>query len=251
VLLLLVVVALVLPWCVRNTLLHGSPTLVETSMGYNLYLGYHPEGDGSFIFGPSLDLITILDDAQRDAVGRQQAWEFIRQDPGRVPGLMLRKLGHMFGLEDRAFAYFYSNGLLGTLPPWLVVAIFLLLVLPLVIVLPLAILGWVTGPRNPAWQLTTILFAWYIGVHMLIMAEERFHLAILPLMAALVGRGLTQWPLLRKGLQRKQSWAQIYGIVITILVLLAFVNWGFELSGNADQLAVLFGPQGSSAYFNY
>ncbi len=251
VLLVLVVAVLVLPWCVRNTLLHGRLTFIETSLGYNLYLGYHPESDGSFIFGPSVDLITILDDAERDTVGRQRAWEFIRQDPGRVPGLMLRKLGHMFGLEDRVFVYFYSNGLLGDLPPSLVVAIFLLLVLPLVIVLPLAILGWVSGERSPAWQLTTLLFAWYFAIHMLIMAEERFHLAILPLLAALTGRGLTHWAALRKGLRERQRWAVAAAAVAGLLVLLAFLNWGLELSGSAQQLAVLFGPEGSSAHFNY
>jgi hypothetical protein len=251
VLLVLVVAALVLPWSVRNTLLHEKPTFIETSLGYNLYLGYHPEGDGSFIFGPSLDLITILDDAERDAMGRQSAWEFIQQDPWRVPGLMLSKLGHLFGLEDRAFAFFYSNGMLGTLPPWAVIVLFLLLVLPLVIVLPLAILGWVIGPRNPGWQLTTLLLAWYFGVHMLIMAEERFHLAIVPLLAALVGRGLTHWSLVRKGLRKRQSWAYILMVPVVVLVLLAFLNWGLELAGNADQLALLFGPDGSSARFNY
>jgi hypothetical protein len=198
-----------------------------------------------------VDLLTILDDAERDAVGQQRAWGFIQQNPWRVPELMLRKLGHLFGLEDRLFAYFYSNGLLGTLPPWLVVTLFLLLVLPLVIVLPMSILGWVTGERDSAWQLTSLLFGWYIGVHMLIMAEERFHLAILPLLAALAGRGLTNWPSLRQGLRQKQRWARVAAIIAATLVLLAFVNWGLELSGNAEQLALLFGPQGSNAHFNY
>jgi hypothetical protein len=251
VLLMLVIAILVVPWCVRNTLLHGRLTLVETSMGYNLYLGYHPEGDGSFIFGPSVDLITILDDAERDAEGRQRAWEFIQQDPGRVPGLMLRKLGHLFGLEDRIFVYFYSNGLLGTLPSWLVIALFLLLVLPLVFLLPLAILGLVSGERNYAWQLTLMLFAWYIGAHMLIMAEERFHLAILPLLAALAGRGLTNWRALRQNLRERKRWAIVAISVAAVLILLAVVNWGFELYANADRLALLFGPEGSSAHFTY
>jgi 4-amino-4-deoxy-L-arabinose transferase-like glycosyltransferase len=251
VLLVLVIAVLVMPWCVRNTLLHGRLTMVETSMGYNMYLGYHPEGDGSFIFGPSVDLITILDDAERDAEGRQRAWEFIQQDPGRVPELMLRKLGHMFGLEDRIFVYFYSNGLLGTLPSWLVFTLFLILVLPLVIVLPLAIIGLVTGERGQAWQLTVMLFIWYVSVHMLIMAEERFHLAILPMLAALAARGLTNYRSLRQGLLERKRWAVIAGAVAGTLIVLAFLNWGFELFSNADHLAVLFGPQGSSAHFNY
>ncbi|MGZ9222216.1 MAG: hypothetical protein ACXW4Q_08915, partial [Anaerolineales bacterium] len=41
------------PWIIRNSLLHHKLTGIETSMGYNLYLGYHPQGNGSFVFGPS------------------------------------------------------------------------------------------------------------------------------------------------------------------------------------------------------
>ncbi len=66
------------PWVIRNSLLHHKLTGIETSMGYNLYLGYHPQGNGSFVFGPSLDLLPILDDAERDKVGTQQAIEFIK-----------------------------------------------------------------------------------------------------------------------------------------------------------------------------
>jgi len=72
------------PWIVRNSLLHHKLTGIETSMGYNLYLGYHPKGNGSFVFGPSLDLLPILDDAERDRVGTEKAIEFIKAEPERV-----------------------------------------------------------------------------------------------------------------------------------------------------------------------
>jgi hypothetical protein len=83
------------------------------------------------------------------------------------------------------------------------------------------------------------------------MAEERFHLAILPMLAALAGRGLTNWKALQQGLQDRKRWAVIGAVVTALLVLLAFLNWGYELYVNADQLAILFGPEGSSAHFNY
>ena len=51
-------------------------------MGYNLYVGYYPDGNGSFLFGPSLDLVPILDDAVRDQIGTQKALGFIRADAG-------------------------------------------------------------------------------------------------------------------------------------------------------------------------
>ncbi len=250
-LLLIPFFGLLLPWTIRNSQLHGGLTFIETSLGYNLYLGYHPEGDGSFLFGPSLDLVTILDDAERDAVGRARALEFIRVDPARVPLLALRKLGHLWGLEDRAFTYFYSNGLLGQLPGGLVGALLLLLMLPLVIVLPSAVFGWIAGSKDAAWWIATLLLGWYVGVHVLVMAEERFHLALVPVLAALAGAGMSRrvevWTAARAG----RRWA-VRALVLTAAVcLLAFANWGFELRSNAPRFSTLLSPAGSSAGYSY
>src|SRR5258706_8128198 len=104
------------PWIIRNSLLHHKLTGIETSMGYNLYLGYHPQGNGSFVFGPSLDLLTILDDAQRDKVGTQKAIEFIKAQPERFIPLAVNRLGFVFGLEKRLLMYFYGNNILGFIP---------------------------------------------------------------------------------------------------------------------------------------
>jgi hypothetical protein len=96
---LLSLVLVTAPWMIRNSLLHHKLTGIETSMGYNLYLGYYPQGNGSFMFGPSLDLLSILDDAQRDRVGTQKAVEFIRAQPERFIPLAVNRLGFFFGLE--------------------------------------------------------------------------------------------------------------------------------------------------------
>ena len=105
------------PWIIRNSLLHHKLTGIETSLGYNLYLGYHPQGNGSFVFGPSLDLLSILDDAQRDKIGTQKALEFIQAQPERFIPLAINRLGFFFGLEKRVLLYFYSNNLFGYMPP--------------------------------------------------------------------------------------------------------------------------------------
>src|SRR5687767_15298523 len=93
------------------TTLFRSLTGIETSMGYNLYLGYHPKGNGSFVFGPSLDLLTILDDAERDRIGTEKAVAFIRERPERFIPLAANRLGFFFGLEKRVLMYFYSNNI--------------------------------------------------------------------------------------------------------------------------------------------
>ncbi|MDH4208169.1 MAG: glycosyltransferase family 39 protein, partial [Anaerolineae bacterium] len=48
VLVLLPIVALTLPWSIRNSLLYGRLAFVESSLGFNVYLGYHPAGTGTF-----------------------------------------------------------------------------------------------------------------------------------------------------------------------------------------------------------
>ncbi|MGB7874498.1 MAG: hypothetical protein WBL25_08950, partial [Anaerolineales bacterium] len=132
---------MIVPWVTRNSLLHHKLTGIESSMGYNLYVGYHPDGDGSFLFGPSLDLLTILDDAERDQLGTQKALEFIRSEPGRNLPLALNRLGFFFGLEKRALMYLYSNNHLGYIPSGILLTIAVVFLLPYVIVVPFAAIG--------------------------------------------------------------------------------------------------------------
>ena len=46
---MLAAMLLLLPWAARNSLIAGRPAFVENTAGYNLYIGYHPKGDGTFL----------------------------------------------------------------------------------------------------------------------------------------------------------------------------------------------------------
>ncbi len=105
-LLLLVFLAVTLPWAVRNSLLHHQLSWIENSLAYNLYIGYHPQSTGTFQYGISLDLLPIIDDAERNAQGRRAFWGFLRAAPERVPLLALKKIGYFWRLEDRPLIYF-------------------------------------------------------------------------------------------------------------------------------------------------
>ena len=112
-----------LPWAARNSLILDRPAFVENSLGYNLFIGYHPEGDGSFTVDLAVIPLKYLNDGAREAWAMEQALGFIRQDPGRVPILFLRRLANFWGLEDREVVYFYSNNFFGPIPqPWLTLA---------------------------------------------------------------------------------------------------------------------------------
>lgn len=251
VLLLLAFALTIAPWVIRNSLFHNKLTGIETSMGYNLYLGYYPQGNGSFVFGPSLDLLTILDDAQRDKIGTQKAIEFIKAQPERFIPLAINRLGFFFGLEKRVLMYFYGNNILGYIPlPWLL-TISGILLLPFVIISISAAFGLAYLRWKPEHILLCLLLVGYILPHVLILSEDRFHLALVPYMAILAAQVWVNGfaPL---GVRWSESWA---GKLIVLLALVAafmlVINWGFELIRDADKIAQLLGPYGNQSYFPY
>lgn len=247
----LVFLAVILPWIVRNSLLHGRLTGIESSMGYNLYLGYHPEGNGTFQFGISLDLLTILDDSVRDQIGTQRALEFIRQDPVHALELIGARLGYFFGLERRAVTYFYSNGFLGYIPLPLLLTIAAVLLLPFMLVSTSAALGAALLRKSPQATLLWLIVLGYLLPHALILAEDRFHLAVTPFFAILAahfwvgGRGAlaARW--------RESRTGKIAVSLAVLAVLLLFFNWGWELVRDADKLALLLSPTGNQTFFSY
>src|SRR6185436_20118617 len=187
----LIAIALLLtvsPWIIRNSLLHHKPTGIETSMGYNLYLGYHPKGNGSFVFGPSLDLLPILDDAERDKIRTQQAMEFIREQPERFFPLAVNRLGFFFGLEKRVLMYFYSNNIIGYIPRSLLLTISAILLLPFVFISTYAALGLSFLRWRPEHILLGLLLISYLLPHIFILSEDRFHLALVPYIAMLAAQ---------------------------------------------------------------
>lgn len=244
-------VLVIAPWVFRNSILHNKPTGIETSMGYNLYLGYHPQGNGSFLFGPSLDLLTIMDDAERDEVGRQQALEFIKEQPERFIPLTFNRLGFFFGLEKRVLMYFYSNNIFGFIPKPILLIISAILLLPFTIVSISAMFGLSLLRRRPQTILLLLLLVAYLLPHVFILAEDRFHLALVPYFAILAAYF---WNNGIQGLAARWNASQFgkLAVIFAFLgVVLLLTNWGVELARDSDKIAALLGPNGNNAHFSY
>ncbi len=241
----LLLIVTIAPWIVRNSLLEHQLTPIETSMGYNLYVGYHPKSSGTFTYGPSLDLMSILDDKQRDAVGTAQAIAFIRQDPGRFPYLAMRRLGYFFNLELRAFSYFYVNDFLGYIPFPALLAVLLVLALPFVLLSLSAAFGWSLLPKSPESLLLLLLFIAYLLPHVFILSEERFHLTLVPYMAVLAASFWTRGP----AVLRKRGPAVLAASFFIAALLL--LNWGLELVRDGPMLLKMLGPTGNQLYLPY
>lgn len=244
---LAVFVAVTAPWAIRNTLLSGRPTFIETSLGYNLFIGYYPDNDGSFSTKAAIIPLHIIDDAARDKWTTEKALEFIQADPRRVPGLIVSKWRYFWGLEKRALMYFYSNGFFGDLPPAILVPAFLLFTLPLVLVITLAIPGLVFAPAADKRWFVLLFAGSYILPHLLIMAEDRFHLALMPYLAAYAGHALST---------RKDIFARLKGerglLLLTLAALAVFfLGWSVELASDWPKLLTLLGPGGWRVGLSY
>lgn len=243
-------ILVVTPWIVRNSILNERPSGIETGLGYSLYTGYHPEGTGTFEFGISLDLLSILDDGERNRAGIEAAKGFIFDDPGRVPYLMLRKLGYFFGLERRGVTYFYTNNFLGYIPYLPLILIGLVMMLPFALISTSAAFGLALVKWDKKTVLLILIMLGYIFPHIMIQAEPRFHLMMVPFFSILAAYFWNSDILVIR--KRFSTTAGRWAIsVATVVVLLLLLNWGLELWRDADKLMLLFGPEGNRAHFPY
>jgi hypothetical protein len=229
------------PWIIRNSLLSGKLTGIETSLGYNLYVGYHPQSSGTFKFGPSLDLVPILDDSVRDQLGTQRALEFIRADPGRFISLAVSRLGHFFRLELRILTYFYSNNFFGHISAPLLVGLALVFGLPFAILCFSAAFGAVQLPRGSATLLLGLLLVGYLLPHVFILSEERFHLALVPFLAMLAAH---------RGASRSSAF-RVRILAALLLCGLLLFNWTYQFASESSKYRVLLGPGGNHSSYPY
>lgn len=246
----LMVTIVTLPWMLRNTFMHHKLMGIESALGYDLYVGYHPDSSGTFQYGISLDLIPFLDDGLRDEIGQTRALEFIKADPGRVPYLMIRKLGYFWGLERRALTYFYSNNFFGPIPKNLLILISIILLLPFVVVSLSATFGLALKKWDHTNFLLCLLILGYLTPHIFILAEDRFHLTLIPILAIFAAQAWgggcklieTNW----------QLGTGKIAIILTLMVsLLLISNWTMELFRDRLMLMQLLGINGNTTYFPY
>jgi hypothetical protein len=246
----LTALAVLIPWSVRNSLVLGRPAFVENTLGYNLFVGYHPDGDGGFVNEIGVIPTRFLDDAERDRWAKQQALSFIRSDPGRVPELMARRLVYFWGLEDRELIYFYANNYFGPIPPPWLVGAYVVLVAPLILIGLSAPWGMVLARPDPARSLIAALIGAALIAYIPILAEPRFHLPLIPFLAVYAGVvWTTPHPLgeIWHQLMTRRLGPWLAAAACAILVAL----WLFDFSGGLPRLLAILSPDGNRLWLNY
>jgi len=167
-----------LPWQLRNYAIF-SPDRVDftTLEGISLYEAVYPEATG----GPRQDLIELpvemksLNEAQRNAEWSRRAWQFIRDDPGRIAGLAVRKVARMWSPVLNA-AEFRNVWVQIALAVWYV-PMFLM-----------ALVG--IWPMSSRKALLLVPIFYFTGIHAIFLGSVRYRVPLMPLLSVFAAIGI-------------------------------------------------------------
>lgn len=263
-LILLSVGVLTAPWSIRNSLLYDQFVFVESSLGFNLYLGYHPDGTGTFDSPIAVDFLEQIGGFDAPGLeteklahnlGVERTLQFVKDNPCRAVWLLLSKASHFLRSDKRLILFFYSNNFLGELPAYILFLVLALICMPWVIVSLLSVPGMVLSKVTKETALVYLLCLYLIGIHMLIMAEPRFHLALVPFLSIFAAQGIMRVCRLAADLwtgdvreRRIATWQ--LALCLLLMGLLVF-NWIYELNVDMNKLRIVFSPGGNLARFTY
>jgi 4-amino-4-deoxy-L-arabinose transferase-like glycosyltransferase len=240
--------ALIVPWAVRNSRVIGRPAFIENSLGYNLFVGYHPQGDGGFVADVGLIPTRFMDDGERDQWTREQALGFIQDDPARALGLLPRRLAYLVGFESRELIFFYASNVFGPIPTVPLILAYLVLVLPWVALAGAAPFGLAAAEDRPGRNLILLLVAATLLAYVPVLAEPRFHIPLVPFLAPYAAtvwlRPSSLLPSRFHGARRAYTLA-----VAALLVLVALWSWDF--ARQAPKVVSVLAPGGNTLRLDY
>jgi len=184
------------PWLSHTVRVSGGPMLDSTS-AVNILIGANPRArerlqleDGDWLRTTYLNGATNEAELNRRAL--QASWGWITQNPGAWLRLLPLKASYLWGLEGREHAWAFANSYFGERDP---VVVWLWSVL-LITCLPLLAVPAIAGLCRPGLTTTATgvhvltLLAVVTLMHAVSFGETRFHLPMIPLLAALAVRGV-------------------------------------------------------------
>lgn len=185
VLALAIMLALFAPWMARNHK-HFGAYVLSTNGGSNFWMGNNPKTTGAYQDVPS---IPGMNEAQRDRELKRQAWEYIRAEPVAFVKRTVIKAARLHerqtigvvwneeGLKKRGLGETAIKGLkLVSQAYWMALLL-------------AAVVGALQLIRRRGWHGIThpaiVLWAYCTAVHAIIVYQDRYHLPITPMLAAL------------------------------------------------------------------
>lgn len=176
------------PWKARNTELFGQPTSLSTNFGANLWMGNNPQSRGAY---QSLDAYAgISNEKQRDDRMKNDALQFIRDNPGEFLRLGARRLIHTFDRETIGVVW-NVGGIEQRFGPDSTVNKLLKLVSTAYwyAVLLAALAGLVLLARRDGWRVMSnpvfVVSGFFAAIPVITVGQDRYHIPLIPMLACL------------------------------------------------------------------
>ena len=225
----------VMPWAVRNTLLQGVVTAVDTMGGMNLRVGnyeytpddrmwsaafsYRDERLWSHDLGDPGEDASRWTDGQKDKRAQRRALEYMVAHPATTLRRSAIRFADFWGLE-REFVALVRDGKYRP-PRWFALGTTVAVTLSFVAVALSAAVGLFGAPpaNLRAHAFNILLIAFICGIHSLVFAHSRYRLPITPLLAIYASAALVTRPLwTRRGVAARVGCATACVLLLAIWV---------------------------------
>lgn len=183
---LITLALLVSPWTYRNYQLYDAFVPMSTNGGVTLWMGNHPGTDGSY--APVPERFTNVDEYTRNQVLKQEAFDYIKAEPITFITRTLKKF-FQFHLRETIGVSWNEKGIQQALGDWAVMPLKLIAQSYWSMTLLVALAGIIImvtrqGFWHTAFHPFILLWASSAGIHAIIVSQDRYHIPIIPMVAA-------------------------------------------------------------------
>ncbi|MGH7847221.1 MAG: ArnT family glycosyltransferase [Candidatus Binatia bacterium] len=170
------------PWTLRNWKALGHPVILSTNGGINFLMGNNPSATGKYQEIENENVRNVWDnEVERERTAYAEGTRFIQSHPGAFVLLALKK---MYFLLHTDWDGIYENFRQTAAPIGRALRYSLYFLCQTHYVLSLGLFC-LAGSRRECWNKELILlwFAlfYWVGIHMIIVAEPRYHFPIMPI----------------------------------------------------------------------
>jgi 4-amino-4-deoxy-L-arabinose transferase-like glycosyltransferase len=182
------------PWVLRNQRAFGEFVLISTNGGPNTWMGNSPGTTGEYRRLP--EQVRGMSEPDRDRFLAGEAKAYIRAEPLAFVKRTLVKLVRLHDRETIGVVW-NADGLARRYPAWLIRGLKLASTAYWWAGLALALAGtgwlvWTRGVWAAATHPAVVLWAYFAAVHAVTVIQDRYHMASLPVIAALAALALVR-----------------------------------------------------------
>lgn len=189
---LLIALIVISPWSYRNTQLFGETTMLSTNFGPNLWMGNNPDSTGAYMAMPDR---TFESEKDRAKQLKQEAIEFITNNPAHYMNLALNRLSITFGRETIGVVWNITT-LESLLSEKNIFYLKALSTVYWLLALTLSLCGMTLLLINRKWRgiffPPLVLTAYFVSIPLLTVGQDRYHIPLIPFVAFFAAFALCQ-----------------------------------------------------------